>query len=290
MTEAIEVEGLSFRYRGFPVWALRDVHLRVAEGEVTLVTGPTGSGKSTLLRALNGLLPDFYEGEVRGTVRVFGQDVLSLRPNRVATFVGTVFQSPEDQIIAAKVRRDVAFGLENLGLAKEAIRERVGEALAAVGLEGSGDREVSALSGGQMQRLALAGILAMRPRVLLLDEPASELDPRGRREILRVIEGLVKKGRRTMILADHRLGDLLGLMDRVVVMDRGQIAFDGPPQEVMTRPELEDLGVEIPTPVRIWRHLTRLGFPLPCPLTSGELVDGLVPKGRTLSDALEAAA
>ncbi len=290
MSAAIEVRGFTFRYRGSSVPALRDVHLEAKQGEVILVTGPTGSGKSTLLRAINGLIPDFYEGEAHGVVRVAGRDVLSLRPNRVATFVGSVFQSPEDQIIAGKVGRDVAFGLENLGWEKEVIAEEVDRSLEAVGLGDLAAQETSALSGGQMQRLALAGVLAMGPQVLLLDEPASELDPRGRQEVLGTIENLVRSESKTMIITDHRLGDLLGVVDRVVVMHRGRIALDGAAREVMARPELRGWGVEIPTAVRVWRRLIQLGLDVPCPLTPEELVDSLVPNGRNLSDALEAAA
>ncbi|MEE9592483.1 MAG: ATP-binding cassette domain-containing protein [Thermoplasmata archaeon] len=290
MSALIEVQGLSFRYRGSSSWAVRDAHLRVEEGEVVLVTGPTGSGKSTLLRALNGLIPDFYEGEVRGVVRVAGHDVLFHRPNRVATVVGSVFQSPHDQIIAAKVRRDVSFGLENLGWEKETIEEAVRQSLDAVGLSGLEDRATTALSGGQVQRLALAGVLAMRPRVLLLDEPASELDPRGRQELLQTLEGVVTGRSRTVIITDHRLGDLLTVVDRICVMHEGRIAIAGRPREVLARPELEDWGVEIPAPVRVWRSLAERGFDAPCPLTAQELVDRLVPLRRVLSDAIRAAA
>ena len=290
MSTIIEVRGFSFRYRGSSAPALRDVHLKVEEGDMVLITGPTGSGKSTLLRALNGLIPDFYEGEAHGVVRVAGRDVLSLRPNRVATFVGSVFQSPEDQIIARTVQRDVAFGLENLGWERGAIAQGVGQSLETVGMGGFEGRTTSSLSGGQKQRLALAGVLAMRPDVLLLDEPASELDPVGRRDILGTLERLVRKRRRAMIITDHRLGDLVGFVDRIVVLHQGRVAFDGAPRQVMARPELEAWGVEVPPAVRVWRRLTRRGLALRCPLTSEELVEELVPHRRNLSAALEAAA
>ncbi|MFQ5552217.1 MAG: energy-coupling factor ABC transporter ATP-binding protein [Thermoplasmata archaeon] len=290
MVAAIDVRGLSFRYRGSSAWALRDVDFRVSVGEAVLVTGPTGSGKSTLLRAINGLLLDFYEGEARGTARVLGEDVLDLRPNRVATFVGTVFQSPEDQMIASNVRRDVAFGLENLGLSREIIEARVDEALETVGLRDLKDREALKLSGGQMQRLALASVVAMRPRVLLLDEPASEVDPLGRRGILRAVKGLARNRERTVVLTDHRLADVLGIVDRLVVLDAGRVLLDGPPRDVMARPELEGWGVEVPKPIQVWRRLASEGYGAPCPLTQEELVDGLIRYGRTRPDGLEAPA
>ncbi|MEE9197287.1 MAG: ABC transporter ATP-binding protein [bacterium] len=282
MTWAIDVQGLRFRYRGSPRWALKDVDLRVSERETVLVTGPSGSGKSTLIRALNGLIPDFHEGEVRGTVRVLGRDVLALRANQVATFVGTVFQFPEDQIIASEVRRDVAFGLENLGWEREDIDQRVEEALQAVRLLEFGDREVSSLSGGQMQRLALASTIAMGPRVLLFDEPASELDPRGRREFLQAFERLSGTGSHTLLLTDHRLADLLGIVDRLVVLLEGRVAFEGPPEEVMGRPELAGLGVEVPQAIQVWHSLHSVGPDAPCPLTSEEVIDRLLEERRRL--------
>lgn len=290
MVAAIDVQGLSFRYRISSARALADVDFRVPAGQVVLVTGPTGSGKSTLLRAINGLIPDFYEGEVRGTVRVLGEDVLALRPNRVATFVGTVFQSPEDQIIASKVWREVAFGLENLGLGRETIEARTQEALEAVGLWALRHRVASELSGGQMQRLALASVVAMRPRVLLLDEPASELDPQGRREVIRAVEGLARDTERTVVFTDHRFADVLGIVDRLVVLHEGRVAFDGPPRQVLASPELDRLGVEVPKPIQVWRRLTWAGTPPPCPLTQEELVEELLRYGRTRTDELEASA
>ncbi|MFQ5918926.1 MAG: energy-coupling factor ABC transporter ATP-binding protein [Thermoplasmata archaeon] len=290
MAPAIEVRGFRFRYRGSATPALRDVNFEARDGDVVLVTGPTGSGKSTLLRALNGLIPDFYEGEVHGDVRVAGRDVLSLRPNQAATFVGSVFQSPQDQIIARTVHRDVAFGLENLGWEKETIIRRVDQSLETVGLSQFRDQPTSSLSGGQMQRLALAGVVAMRPQVLLLDEPASELDPAGRRAILDTLRSLARTRRRAILITDHRLNDLVGFVDRVVVLHQGQVALDGPPRAVMASPELEAWGVEVPPAIRVWRRLQERGVDLRCPLTSEELVNELVPQGRTLSDALEAAA
>lgn len=251
---AVAVEGATFRYQGGSRPVLQDLDLRMEEGEFVLLTGPSGSGKSTVLRLLNGLIPHFYRGELAGTIRVLGTDTRAVRPNRLTPRVGTVFQFPEEQVVAARVWRDVAFGLENLLLPREAILPRVAEALDWTGLAPLRDREVTTLSGGEKQRLALAGVLALEPRLLLLDEPASELDPRGRREFMALLARLAADRSRTVILADHRLDDVAPLADRVVVLGRGRVVADGPPREVLADPLMEELGVEVPVAVRLWRR------------------------------------
>lgn len=231
MAAVIACEDFSFQYRGAPRPALRRVTWTVRPGEFVLVTGPTGSGKSTLLRLVNGLVPHFYPGWVKGTVEVLGRPGTEVPPNQRALQVGTVFQFPEEQLVASTVWRDVAFGLENLGLPREEIFTRVAEALKEVGLTSLRDRPIHTLSGGEQQRLALASTLAMEASVLLLDEPAGELDPRGRRELLALLKRLSRRGR-TLILADHRIRDLLPLVDSVVVMEGGRVLRSGPPREV----------------------------------------------------------
>lgn len=272
---AVEIRNAGFTYRGSSTPAVHDLDLTIEEGEFLLLAGPTGSGKSTLLRLMNGLVPHLHEGVFTGHVRVFGRDTLKERPAVLARFVGTVFQTPEEQIVASRVWRDVAFGLENLLLSRDLIEERVREALAYVGLDGMRDREVFGLSGGEKQRLALASVLAMRPRLLLLDEPAAELDPRGRAAILQLLAGLPRDV--TVVLADHRLNDVAPLADRLVLLREGGIAFDGPPREVLTRSDVADLGVEVPTAVEVWKRLASLGFQLDkVPLTLEEVVGSLM--------------
>ncbi len=270
------MKGVSFRYQGGRAPALSDVDLEIRVGERVLLTGPTGSGKSTLLRLMNGLIPHFHEGEFTGVVRVLGEDTRRTRPNRLATRVGTVFQFPEEQIVASRVGRDVAFGLENLLVRSEAIAPRVQTALEWAGLDGLKDRETSGLSGGEKQRLALASILAMEPAMLLLDEPASELDPRGRSELLRLVEEASRIAERTVVLADHRLEDVVGLADRVVVLGEGRVALDGPPREVLADDCLPDMGVEVPPGVQVGRLLREEGHVVePWPLSLEDAAEAL---------------
>ncbi len=273
-SRVIEIRNATYRYSGAQSPALRDVTLHVSRGEFVLVTGPTGSGKSTLLRVINGLIPHFHEGELHGTVRVVGMNTALARPNQMAARVGTVFQFPEEQIVGSKVWRDVAFGPQNLLLPEKEILKRVEEGLAFVGLEELREREVSTLSGGEKQRLALASVLAMRPELLLLDEPAAELDSRGREDLVGLLVRLSGDGSRTLVIADHRLDDLVGVVDRVVVLQGGRVVLDGPPRSVLAEDGFADLGVEVPKPIQVWKRLLRPeASPSTCPLTPEEVTE-----------------
>ncbi len=265
---AIELKGVSFRYKGREDLALSDIDIEIQEGECVLLTGPSGSGKSTLLRVLNGLIPHFYEGELHGAAKVLGEDTRSTRPNYLASKVGSIFQFPEDQVIASKVWRDVAFGLENLSIPREEILRRVNDHLDFVGLLAMREREVFALSGGQTQRLAIASILAMEPRLMLLDEPASELDPAARQDVLGLVSRIAASHKRTIVLADHRLDDIAPFVDRVIVLDGGKVVDDGPPEEVLSKEDVAKLGIEVPKVIEVAKILADRGLSLPrLPLT-----------------------
>jgi energy-coupling factor transport system ATP-binding protein len=220
----VELRGFGWRHAGRKAWAVRDVDLRVEHGERVLLLGPSGAGKSTLLAAIGGLLaPD--TGEQAGEILVDG---VPARAARAGT--GVVFQDPETQIIMARCGDDVAFGLESAGVPAGAIRPRVEASLAAVGFDHPLDHDTAALSGGEKQRLALAGALAPEPGLLLLDEPTANLDPSG---AALVREALGRIAGRTMILVEHRVAEVLPLVDRVVVLaDGGGLLADGTPEKV----------------------------------------------------------
>jgi energy-coupling factor transporter ATP-binding protein EcfA2 len=213
---------LTFTYPEAGGPALHEVSLEVEPGEVVAVLGPSGSGKSTLLRAFAGLVPHFHGGRFEGRVEVAGRDTRSIRPAELAGTVASVFQDPEEQIVLSRVIREVAFGLENIGTASEDIVDRAYEALAAVGSEHLADRDVAELSGGELQRVCLASAVALRPQLLLLDEPTSQLDPVAAGAFLEHVAGLGI----AVLVSDHRPRRVLEHADRVVFLDGGRVLLD----------------------------------------------------------------
>ena len=222
------VSGLGFAYTGgAPV--LEDVSLELAEGEHAVLLGPSGSGKSTLLRALAGLVPHFHGGVFSGRVVVGGIDTRESRPAQLAGAVASVFQDPEDQIVMAKVANEVAFGLENVATPSAEIWSRVDEALGLVGAEALAGRLTSELSGGELQRVALASALALRPQLLLLDEPTSQLDPEAAESFFDLVESLPC----AVLVSEQRPARPLAHVDRVLFMDGGRIVLDAPREEAL---------------------------------------------------------
>ena len=221
-------ENLSFAYPGSTVPALRDVSAGLAPGQVTLVLGRSGSGKSTLLRAFAGLVPHFHGGRFSGRVDVAGLDTRRHGPARLAGSVATLFQDPEDQVVFTRVLNEVAFGLENVGTPPEEIEARALQALASVGAEHLSGRLVTELSGGELQRVCLAATLALEPRLLLLDEPTSQLDPEAAEALLELAVRFARDSGMAVLLSEQRPALPLELCDRVLFLDRGLLTFDGP--------------------------------------------------------------
>lgn len=241
----IEINRLSYRYPGAEQEALRGIDLSIPQGQFCGVVGANGAGKSTLCYAISGFVPHFYRGQLQGEVRVAGQVVGARSLGELAGEVGLVFQNPFNQISGARfsVREEIAFGLENLGLAPDKIGERVEQVLELVGLEEEAERSPFALSGGQQQRVAIAAIMAMQPRVLVLDEPTSQLDPRGSEEVFATLKSLARSGETTVIMVEHKLEWLAVFADRVVVLQAGKVAADGEPRQVLSSTELQRFGV-----------------------------------------------
>jgi cobalt/nickel transport system ATP-binding protein len=239
---AIEVQGLSYAYSGGHV-ALDGVTFAVAVGESVGVVGPNGAGKTTLFLCLTGVLPPRA-----GEARVAGLDVRDpAQRRRLPEHVGIVFQNSDDQLFSATVLDDVAFGPLNLGLPPDEARARVAEALGRVGMSGQEERVPYHLSGGEKRRVALAGVLAMRPEVLLLDEPSMFLDPRGRRELIELLHTLGG----TRLIATHDLEMILQTCGRVLVLDRGRVVADGEARAVLADAALmEAHGLEVPWSLR----------------------------------------
>ncbi|WP_309126865.1 ATP-binding cassette domain-containing protein [Microbacterium sp.] len=239
----VEARGWGWRHASRLAWALRDVSLRIGPGERVLLLGASGAGKSTLLHGLAGVLGGDEEGEAEGELLIDGIPAAASRGR-----TGLVLQDPDSQVILARVGDDVAFGCENLGVPRDEIWHRVGHALDAVGLNVPLDRQTKALSGGQKQRLALAGSLAMRPGLLLLDEPTANLDPEGVADVRDAVERMLAEQRTTLIVVEHRLDVWLPLIDRVVVIGDGGVIADGPPDHVLSvqGERLAQAGVWVP--------------------------------------------
>ena len=260
----IEVKNLNYTYMPgtpFESQALKNISFRIEAGEFIGVIGHTGSGKSTLITHLNGLLrPE------PGTVFVNGVDLgaKETKLTEVRRAVGLVLQYPEYQLFEETVAKDIAFGPKNLGLDEKEIDQRVREAARKVGLADDVlEKSPFELSGGQKRRVAIAGVLAMRPQILVLDEPAAGLDPAGREEMLKLMQSIHEDGT-TVVMVSHSMDDVGRLCDRLIVLSRGEIAFDAPPAEVFTHPdELEAIGLSVPECARLAAKLRAAGFEIP---------------------------
>jgi len=223
----VQVDGLTFRYRRATEPAIRDIHLELQAGEVLLVAGPSGCGKSTLIRAINGLIPHAYPGELGGTVRVAGVATVEQRLRDISRHVGTVLQDPAKQIVGATVEAEMAFGPENLGIERSEIRRRIGDVADRAGIRALLGRETAALSGGERQLLAMAGILMLEPRVYVVDEPLANLDPASAARLLAILRALADDGH-AIVIVEHRVEEALDLRpDRVLYLEEGVTRYLG---------------------------------------------------------------
>ena len=270
--EAVKFENVNFSYRedGRDL-ALRGVNLSIEEGQFVAVLGRNGSGKSTLAKRVNVLLTP-----LSGKVTVFGMDTSDEKMTfEIRKNAGMVFQNPDNQTVASIVEDDVAFGPENIGVPREEIGKRIEFALDAVGMQEFRQSTPTRLSGGQKQRVAIAGVLAIMPKIMILDESTAMLDPKGRREVMDVIKKLNKERGMTVILITHFMDEALQA-DRAVVMHRGEIVMDGAPEEIFARSdELEMYNLTLPRAAYICKVLQEAGMPVGNAFTAEELAEGI---------------
>ncbi len=269
----IKTENLTYTYPSGTKPSIRDVSIKIEKGEFVLITGPSGCGKTTLCRCFNGLIPHFYQGELKGEITVAGLRISEQPIYKMAKHVGLVFQNPENQLFALSVEKDVAFGLENLGVPREEMRKRVDWALNLTGIYDLRERAPHELSGGQQQRVAIASVLAMQPEIIVLDEPTSFLDPLGAKKIFEVIYDLNRKLGITVVLVEHRLDLTARYANHIAIMDDGKIVLDGEPRKILSSEQARLIGVGIPKPTRLYQILRkdRVNLSNTIPLSSDEM-------------------
>jgi energy-coupling factor transporter ATP-binding protein EcfA2 len=256
---------------GAETLALRRINLKIEQGEYLVITGPSGCGKTTLCRAINGLVPQFHRGYIAGNVYVDGKNTREHNVAQLASTAGLVFQEPENQLVTLNVEREIAFGPENLGVDPTEVRRRVEELIEMLDLELLRDKHPHEMSGGEQQRVAIAATLALKPKILVADEPTSNLDPQSAETILELVSDLNKRDL-TVVLVEHRLDLVSKDASRVVLMDKGCIVADGEPRDILTMDLCQEIGVGIPKATHLYKRLNARGINLDSvPLTGAEL-------------------
>ena len=268
--ELIRFNNFSFRYNSRDDKILEDINLSIKSNEITVLAGPTGCGKSTLLRAIVGLIPNMYEGEYTGDVIVDGIKIRDAEIKEIAKRVGFVFQNPENQTFMFSVERDIAFGLENLGLEQEIIKKRISKIMKTLNITHLAKKAPHELSDGQKQRTALAGVLAMEPKILILDEPTSLLDPKTAMEFMELINKLCKEEGMSIIIVEHRLDLVLKYADKLIVLSEGKVISDDTPENVFDYKKDIIPELSVPFSTKLYRELAKNQMKFTKPVTGVE--------------------
>ena len=254
----VQISNLFFTYPTSTIPALKNINLTINEGEYVSILGLNGSGKTSLLLTLNGIIPNMIMGEMEGMVVVDGKNTDDYPVREMAKVVGMVFDNPEFQLSQMTVAEEIALGLENLGIPYKDMHNTIHQVLEIVGLEGLEERSPFSLSGGQQQRLSIASALAMRPKILVMDEPTSNVDPIGKEEIFRVAEQLNREHGMTVIMAEHEVEVMAAYSDRIIVMSNGEIILNGTPTEVFGQVNtLNQMGLRVPQVTELAYRLDR---------------------------------
>lgn len=243
----IELKNVSFKYELQEEKTIKNMDLYVKQGEFVGIIGKNGSGKTTLCNIIRGIIPDFIQGHISEDIVIDGKNIDDIERGEMAELVGFVFQNPFSQISGIKktVFEEIAYGLENLGVEREEIRQRVTDVIKLLKIEDLQDKNPNELSGGQSQRVAIASIIVMNPKILIFDEPTSQLDPLGTEDIFDILK-LLKSQNKTIILVEHKIDLIAEYADRVVVMDNGEIIFNGETHEVLSNDKIEQHNVSMP--------------------------------------------
>ncbi len=249
----IKFEDFSFKYKDATQNALSDINLTINEGEFVGITGNSGAGKTTLTYAISGLVPHHFKGDFYGAVKINGLDTVDTKTEELARYVGEVFQDIDSQMVSSKVEDEILFGLENFGYSRAEISKRLNEVLDLLGIKELKNRQISSLSGGQKQKVAIASILALKSPVIVLDEPTGELDPDSTIMIFEILKKLNKEFGKTVIIVEQKIMMLCEYADRIIVLNDGKTVFDGKSRTVVDAvPLFEELGINVP-------RVTKLG-------------------------------
>lgn len=268
----IEIKELTFKYSGSKKNALENVSLTIEKGDFVGLIGESGAGKTTLCSCINGLIPHHYTGDFYGSVKIQGTDTFDIEPGKLALKVGSVFQDVDSQLVSFFVEDEILFGLENFGIPKEQIEQRITAALEALEIQELRHREISTLSGGQKQKVAIAAILALEPDILVLDEPTGELDPASSVQIFKLLQKLNKEKGITIVVAEQKIMLLCEYVKKLIVLEKGTLIHYGEIRSTLThQKEMEEAGINCP------RVLT---------LTSRMAEEGLVPDSYTKEDRI----
>jgi energy-coupling factor transport system ATP-binding protein len=280
MGKILKVSELTYTYPGENKPAIRDINLEIDEGEFVVLMGPSGCGKSTLALCVNGIIPNVLGGEFEGRVEIDGLDTKENEVYELSTRVGIVFQNPDNQLCNLIVKDELSFGPENLLVEKSEILKSIEKYLNFVALSHKENSIIYELSGGEKQRVAIASVLTMNPKMVILDEPTSNLDPIGARGIIKVIKELNKKKDLTVLLIDHEVSNILYLADRLIIMDEGTIIYNGKPRYILEKYGdniFKNIGVRIPEISQLTIRLNKKGFKInPFPLTVKEAVKSIL--------------
>ncbi len=257
----IEIRDFSFRYRESDEAVVSDINLTIPRGAFVGITGAAGSGKSTLTYAMNGIIPHCYPGDFFGSVRVNGVDTCEASLTDLSQIVGSVCQDIDSQIVSSVVEDEMLYGLENFGVAHDEIEQRVEQAFADMGIADLRDRVIASLSGGQKQKVAIASILALRPQVLVLDEPTAELDPASSLSVFSLLSRYARENGTTIVVVEQKIALLSDFADMLVIVDGGRIKFADKPADVLAHSdELLELGVNCPRSTSLMNRLARDGM------------------------------
>lgn len=251
----IKFKNFHFRYKGNDEYALKNINLEIGSNKFILLAGETGSGKTSLIRCMNGLIPQFYAGYYKGHVEISGKNTNETTISELSNDVGIVFQNPENQLITMNVEHEIAFGLENLGISREIIGEKIKEVVEITEIESIIDKAPFEISGGEQQRVAIASILVLEPRVIILDEPTANLDPLFARKILNLLKKIQVEKKITIIISEHRMDLILPLVDEIILMKESEILAHDTKNNIINTNTFENLNINKPKIYSIFNEL-----------------------------------